>query len=79
MKIRENPETKQLSWDDAMALPLGSIVRDLEGETGTVLEREYAGSMYKRVQWDDGCVTMLNKPHKKYKTDIYLLRRGDAK
>lgn len=73
MKIQSPPKYPQLSWPAAIALTVGTIVRDTEGETGTVLEREWQGKTYKRVQWDDGCVTPLDRISRR-RTGIHLLR-----
>lgn len=75
MKIRNPPLTRQLSWRAVIALEVGTVVRDQEGETGTVVVFDWRGKRYKKVNWDDGCVTPLDKISKKYKTNIYLLRK----
>jgi hypothetical protein len=73
VKIRTAPRTKQLTWPSLMALPEGSVVRDLEGETGTVLCHEFEGKKFKRVSWDDGCITSLSH-YRKGNSGIFLLR-----
>lgn len=72
MKLKGDPTKRQLGWDDAIALPVGTHVRDYEGETGTVVELEWQGQPFKRVDWDDGCITMLHRPKsRKSKTGIF--------
>lgn len=68
-----NPIGKQLSWGELIALPVGAIVRDLEGETGDVIEKQFEGKPYRHITWDDGCVTsFIGKTVKK--TGIWRIR-----
>jgi hypothetical protein len=73
MKIRETPTGRQISWQEMISLPIGAIVRDLEGETGDVVEKMFEGKQYRYIAWDDGCITsFLGKAAKK--TGIWRLR-----
>ena len=55
MKIQSSPTGKRLNRNEILALPEGAIVRNLEGETGTVVKRRTT----RMVLWDDGCITIL--------------------
>lgn len=64
MKLRGKPAGKQLTWDELKNLPIGEIVRDLEGETGEVEERIWEGEKWRGIAWDDSCFTSLDEKPK---------------
>lgn len=73
MKLQSEPTSKQLTWNELLALPTGAIVLDFEGEVGTVTETPFKGRIIRRVEWDDGCVTPFSgKP--KLKTGIWRVK-----
>lgn len=60
MKLQSEPQGKQLSWNELLSLSTGALVRDFEGETGTVAETTFKGRIVRRIEWDDGCVTSMS-------------------
>lgn len=71
MKLQSEPKGKQLSWNEILSLSTGALVRDLEGEVGTVAETTFKGRIVRRIEWDDGCITPLSgKPQ--LETGVYI-------
>lgn len=72
-KIRGDPQGSPLTWGEMIALPVGSTVRDFDGETGDVEERTREGRTSRMIAWDDCCFTSFSgKPLRK--TGVWLLR-----
>jgi hypothetical protein len=72
MQLQSQPKGKQLTWNELLSLSTGTLVRDLEGEVGTMAETTFKGRIVRRIEWDDGCITPLSgKPQ--LKTGIYII------
>lgn len=60
MQLQSQPKGKQLTWNELLSLSTGTLVRDLEGNVGTVAETTFKGRIVRRIDWSDGCVTSMS-------------------
>jgi hypothetical protein len=71
MQLQSQPKGKQLTWNELLSLSTGALVRDLQGDVGTVSETTFKGRIVRRIEWNDGCITLMSgKPQ--LETGIYI-------